>query len=111
MAGLIAVAASTTQNGEGGAVINPNATLVRTADLAQALDVHPDTVSRWRCTVLRPAIFRRGYFKVSVLRSLGFLPEPPDEETPPPRTDAERIAALESEVATLKREVAELRRR
>ncbi len=53
------------------------ATLIRTADLAAALGVHPDTVSRWSATRLRAARFARGLFKVAVLRQMGLLPSPP----------------------------------
>jgi hypothetical protein len=57
-------------------VIREGQTLIKTKELAALLDVHPDTISRWRCTKLRDALFSRGRFKVPVLRAMGLLPQP-----------------------------------
>lgn len=59
----------------------PDFSLIRTKDLAALLGVHPDTVSRWSSTVLRDAIFRRGKFKVSVLKAMGIWPEIPKDDS------------------------------
>ena len=54
-------------------------TLIKTGDLARALGVTPGTVSVWAHTVLADAWFRRGWFKVEVLRKQGLLPTPEPE--------------------------------
>lgn len=55
--------------------MNAGACLIRQRPLAKLLGVHPDTIGRWAKSELAPAVFRRGIYKISVLRTLGVLPE------------------------------------
>lgn len=57
-------------------MVLPRQTLIRTGELARELGVTGTTIGRWSHEHLKPAIFRRGYFKVQVLREMGVLPTP-----------------------------------
>jgi hypothetical protein len=50
-------------------------TLIRNGELAQALGVHPATLSRWAATdpKVRGCVFRRGWFSVARLIDAGLL--------------------------------------
>lgn len=59
-------------------MIPANQNLIRTGDLARELDVDDDTICIWarKDAAFRSAKFRRGWFKVQVLRDAGILSKP-----------------------------------